>query len=136
LKFSNLIDLAKNPEIYKYLIVGIIGAIIVLLFTFVFTQSLGIFYVLSAIIAFEISQVWGFFANDRWTFSRVKKTSNAFHRFIKYNLFSLISLAIIQFFMITLTTTVGFHYTLSETIGIVIAFCFNFITSKKIAFKN
>jgi len=136
LKIANLIEFVKNPEIYKYLIVGGVGSIIVILFTFVFTQYLGIFYAFSAIIAFEISQVWGFFANDRWTFSKIKKTSKAYKRFIKYNLFSLISLGIIQLFMITLTTQAGFHYTVGESIGIVVAFFFNFITSKRISFKN
>jgi len=136
LKIANLIEFVKNSEIYKYLIVGAVGAIIVILFTVVFTQGFGIYYILSAVIAFEISQIWGFFANDRWTFSKIKKTSKPYIRFIKYNLFSLISLSIIQLFMITLTTQAGFHYTISESIGIVVAFLFNFITSKKISFKN
>ena len=136
MKFSNLFDFVKNPEIYKFLVVGGIGALVVLLFTVVFTQVFGVFYVVSTIIAFEISQVWGFIANDRWTFSKVKKTSHAYKRFIKYNSFSLISLGIIQLFMITLTTQAGFHYTASESIGIVVAFFFNFITSKRISFKN
>jgi len=136
MKFNNLIDLMKNPEIYKFFVVGIIGAISVLLFTILFTQGFGIFYVLSTIIAFEISQVWGFFANDRWTFSKITKNSKAYVRFIKYNLFSLIALGIIQIIMITLTTQVGFHYTISQSVGIIVAFFFNFLMSKKISFKN
>jgi len=136
LNFNNIVDLIKNPEIYKFLIVGIIGAILVLIFTVFFTSYLGIFYVISTTIAFEISQVWGFFANDRWTFSKVKKTSKAYVRFIKYNTFSLIALGIIQLVMIALTTQFGFHYTVGESIGIVVAFFFNFIVSKRISFKN
>jgi len=136
MKFENLIDFVKNPEIYKYLIVGIVGAIIVLLFTVLFTQGFGIHYVVSTIIAFEISQIFGFITNDRWTFSKITKTTKPYIRFIKYNLFSLIALGIIQIIMISLTTQVGLHYTLSQSIGIVVAFSFNFISSKKISFKN
>jgi len=135
LNFSSLSALIKNPEIYKFLIVGIIGAVIVLLFTIFFTQFIGIFYVISTVIAFEISQIWGFFANDRWTFSKIKKMSKMHIRFIKYNLFSLFALGIIQFIMITFTTQIGIHYTISESIGIVVAFFFNFFVSKKISFK-
>jgi len=136
MKFNFLLEIAKDPEIYKYLIVGIVGALIVLLLTIVLTSVFGIFYVISTTIAFEISIVWGFFANDRWTFSKVTKTSKAYFRFIKYNLFSLIALGIIQVVMITLTTQLGFHYALSQSIAIVVAFSFNFITSKKISFRN
>ena len=134
MKFQNLVEFIKNPEIYKFFVVGLIGAIIVLVFTVVFTQIAGIFYVFSTVIAFELSLVWGFFANDKWTFSNIKKTKPIF-RFIKYNIFSLIGLGIIQFIMITLTTQTGIHYTFSQTIGIIAAFFFNFSMSKKISFK-
>ena len=90
LKFNIFEDGIKNSELYKFFIVGFIGAALVLLFTFIFTQFIEIFYVISAAIAFEISQIWGFFANDRWTFSKIKKKSKTHVRFIKYNLFSLI----------------------------------------------
>ena len=135
MKFSNIVESIKNPEIYKFFVVGIIGAIMVLAFTVFFTHFFGIFYVISTAIAFEISQVWGFFANDRWTFSKIKKTSKPYVRFFKYNLFSLIALGIIQLVMVTLTTHVGMHYTASQSIGIVAAFFFNFFVSKKISFK-
>ena len=135
MNFSNLTAFIRTPEIYKFFIVGIIGAGIVLAFTVFFTQFIGIFYVISTIIAFEISQIWGFFGNDRWTFTKIKKMSKTYVRFIKYNLFSLFALGIIQLIMITLTTQVGIHYTISESIGIVVAFVFNFLVSKKISFK-
>ena len=136
MKFNFLLEFAKNPEIYKFLIVGIIGSLLVLFLTIVFTSVFGIFYVISTALAFEISIVLGFFANDRWTFSQVTKTSKAYFRFIKYNLFSLIALGIIQVVMITLTTQFGLHYILSQSIAIAVAFFFNFIMSKKISFRN
>ena len=129
-----MVEFIKNPEIYKFFVVGLIGAIIVLVFTAVFTQIAGIFYVYSTVIAFELSLIWGFFANDKWTFANIKKTKPYF-RFIKYNLFSLIGLGIIQFIMIALTTQIGIHYTFSQAIGIIVAFFFNFSVSKKISFK-
>jgi len=134
MKFQNLVEFIKNPEIYKFFVVGIIGAIILLVFTVIFTQIVGFFYVVSTAIAFEISILWGFFANDRWTFSKVRKKHKPYIRFSKYNLFSLISLGIIQIVMISLVTTFDLHYSLSQAIGIVVAFIFNFTISKKISF--
>ena len=73
----NLFDIFKKPEIYKYFLVGIGGSIIVLVMTFILTSFLEIFYIVSTIIAFEISIIWGYFANDRWTFGKFKKSSKA-----------------------------------------------------------
>ena len=129
-------DVFKKPVIYKFFVVGIGGSLIVLILTFVFTSLFDIFYIVSTIFAFEISLLWGFFANDRWTFGEIKKTSKGLTRFIKYNLFSLISLGIIQMVMISLVNIMNFHYSLSEAIGIVVAFFFNFTVSKNISFKN
>jgi len=132
----NLFDLFKKPEIYKFLLVGIGGSFIVLVITLAFTTIFEIFYVISTIIAFELSLVWGFFANDKWTFDKVKKTSKAYVRFVKYNLFSLISLGIIQVIMISLVTIFEWHYSPSQVIGIIVSFFFNFLASKHISFKN
>ena len=130
------LDIFKQPEIYKFLFVGLIGSLIVLSMTFLLTSIFEIFYIISTIIAFEISLIWGFFANDRWTFDKLKKISKGYVRFVKYNLFSLISLGIIQVVMITLVTLGGIHYSFSQAVGIIIAFFFNFIVSKNISFKN
>jgi len=136
LKFNLILKFIKNPEIYKFFLVGLGGAIIVLGFTWVFTSIFGIHYVISTAISFEFSMVWGFFANDKWTFSIVKKTSKAYLRFIKYNSFSLIGLGIIQAVMVTLTTYFGLHYSISQLIAIIVAFSFNFLMSKKFSFRN
>ena len=134
MNFRQLKEFIKNPEIYKFLSVGIVGAILVFFFTIVFTSVLGIFYVISTAIAFEISILWGFFTNDRWTFSKVRKKHRPYIRFLKYNLFSLIALGIIQIVMISFVTTFDLHYSLSQAIGIAVAFIFNFSMSKKISF--
>ena len=131
-----LFDVLKKPEIYKFFLVGVGGSLIVLILTFVFTSFFEIFYIISTIIAFEISLLWGFYANDKWTFGKIKKTTKGITRFIKYNLFSLISLGIIQVVMISLVNIMSLHYSLSEAIGIIVAFFFNFTVSKHISFKN
>ena len=87
-------------------------------------------------IAFEISLIWGFFINDKWTFGKSKKTSKGYVRFVKYNFFALISLGIIQAVMITLVTVIDLHYSYSQAAGIIVAFFFNFFSSKHISFKN
>lgn len=131
-----MLEFLKKPEIYKFLIVGIISAILVLLLTIIFTSLVGLFYVYSVAVSFEIVLIGAFFAHDKWTFSHVKKTSKTYMRFAKFNLFSLISLGLNEAVLIFFTTQIGFHYIPRESIAITFAFFFNYIISKKISFKN
>jgi len=131
-----MIEFLKKPEIYKFLIIGIISAICVLSLTIIFTSFLGIFYVVSVGIAFEVVLIGAYFAHDRWTFSHVKKTSKSYVRFAKFNLFSVMTLGINWSVLVFLTEIIGIHYIISESIAILIAFCFNYTISKWITFKN
>ncbi len=134
--FKQIIQLIKNPQTIKYILVGFLGSISVLSLTIVFTLFFGLFYAISVVIAFELSLLWGFFVHDRWTFGDVEKTSKPINRFIKYNIFSLTSLGLNELILIPLTSIFGINFIYSEIIAIVVVFFFNFTTSKKIAFKN
>jgi len=136
MNLNSLLAFIKNPEIYKYLTVGILNAILVLALTIIFTSVFGIFYVISAVVSFELSIIVSFFMHDKWTFVNVKKTSKMYLRFIKYNTFSLIGLGINALVLVILTEQVGLHYTISESIAILVAFIFNYTMNKKISFRN
>jgi len=133
---DSLLAFLKNSELYKYLIVGIGNAFLILSLTIIFTSVFEIFYVISAIAAYEISIIVSFFMHDKWTFANVKKTSKMYLRFIKYNTFSLIGLGINALVLAILTDQVGLHYTISESIAILVAFIFNYTMNKKISFRN
>ena len=133
---DSLFAFIKNPEIYKYITVGIINAILILTLTIIFTSVLGIFYVISAVVSYELSIIVSFFMHDKWTFVNVKKTSKMYLRFIKYNTFSLIGLGINALVLAILTEQVGLHYTISESFAILVAFLFNYAMNKKISFRN
>jgi len=133
---DSLFAFIKNPEIYKYITVGIINAILILTLTIIFTSVLGIFYVISAVVSYELSIIVSFFMHDKWTFVNVKKTSKMYLRFIKYNTFSLIGLGINALVLAILTDQVGLHYIISESFAILVAFLFNYTMNKKISFRN
>jgi len=136
MKFNSIKEFIKDPEIYKYVIVGVSNAVFVILLTILFTSVIGVFYLISAIIAYEISIVVSFFMHDKWTFGKVKKTSRSVTRFIKYNTFSLMGLGINSVVLVILTQQFSIHYAISELIAIFVAFTFNYIMNKKISFKN
>ncbi len=131
--FSTLL---KNPQIYKFMIVGIVNAILLLVLTIFFTDYLNIFYLFSSVIAYEITIIFGFIVHEYWTFVKVKKIKKPYVRFLKYNVFYFLGLVIHSGFVFMLTTFFELHYLLSQLIAIAVVFLFNFFTSKKITFKN
>ncbi len=136
MKFNSIFDFLKTPEIYKFVTIGLFNGILVLFLTGILTSYLGIFYVASALISYELSIMSSFFMNDKWTFRNSFKTSKKHTRLIKYNAFSLIGMGLNGLILMILTDFFGFHYLISEGVAILIVFSFNYTTSKKISFKN
>lgn len=136
MNLKSLLIFLKNPEIYKYIIVGSINGILVIVLTVILTSLIGIFYVISVLIAYEVSICVNFFMHDKWTFNNIKKNSKNYIRFIKYNIFSLIGLGINAVVLVFLTDHIRLHYEISEAVAILVTFIFNYIMSKKISFRN
>jgi dolichol-phosphate mannosyltransferase len=136
MKVNIIKEFIKNPEIYEYVVVGLANAGLVLVLIMIFTSGLGIFYLLSAIIAYEISIIVSFFMHDFWTFGKNEKISHRHTRFIRYNISSMIGLGINLISLGILTHYFNIYYVISEFVAIMITFVFNYIISKKISFKN
>ncbi len=126
----------QNPEIFKFISVGILNAVFLIFLLVFFTDFIGLFYILSAIIAYEITIILGFIIHDNWTFKKIIKSSKKKNRFLKYNIFSLLGLGLNSLILFILTENIHIEYYYSEIIAIVIVFIFNFSTSKLISFKK
>ncbi len=133
---NSFFNFVKNPQMYKFLIVGIGIAAFVLSFTIFLTSILHIHYTISVAISIEIAVIWSFFVHDRWTFANVPKTTSTKSRFVKFNLISLAGLGVNEVVLIFFTTQVNLHYSISEAIAIFIAFFFNYFFQKKVSWKN
>ena len=129
-------EIIKNPQMYRFMIVGIGIASFVLGFTIFLTSILEIHYAISVAISIETAVVWSFFIHDKWTFGNVLKTSSKKSRFIKFNLISIAGLAVNEIVLIFFTTQVNLHYTISESLAIFVAFFFNFMLQKRVSWKN
>ncbi len=56
-------------RVFKFAIVGASGTALNLFFTWIFTEDVHLFYVLSAALAIEMSILWAFALNSRITFA-------------------------------------------------------------------
>jgi len=117
----------RISRIVKFSFVGASGVLLILLLTWIFTEHLGLFYLLSAALAMEMSILWTFALNTmitfRYTFKEPNKMISALG---KYQLITLggnlISLALIFYF----TTYLDIFYLVSELAAIIITFGFGY----------
>jgi putative flippase GtrA len=96
---------------------------------------LHIFYAVSVAIVIELTIIWAFFVNDKWTFGNLPKIVPIRIRFVKYNILSLTGLGVNEFVLILLTEKAGINYLESEFIAIIVTFFYNFTVHKKISWK-
>lgn len=121
----------KKSEIVKFVGVGASGAAIIIAVTDALTSLAGYYYVLSAAIGIEASIIWAFILNDRWTFQKTRKSHRWHTRFLRYNLISLVGLAINESLLVLFTEIFGIYYLASEIFAIIFTFAFNYIANVK-----
>lgn len=136
MNFNFLPKILRGKEIYKFIIVGIITGIFLLLVMILFTQIFLIYYLFSVLISYELSLLLGFFLHEYWTFAKIPKIKKIQLRLLKFNTFSLIGLAINTGLILFFVEILQLDYIVSEIIAISIVFIYNYLMSKKITFKK
>jgi dolichol-phosphate mannosyltransferase len=118
--------------ILKFALAGGTGAIIILFLTWIFTQYVGIWYIFSAAIAIEISIIWAFILNTKITFKfKFQNKKEIIKSILKYHCTALGGMTINLVVLYTLTQYVQLYYLLSELLGILVAFGFNYLASTR-----
>lgn len=118
--------------ILKFALAGGTGAIIILFLTWIFTEYIGILYIISAAIAIEISIIWAFILNTKITFKFEFSNKNELIKTIlKYHCTALGGMIINLIILYILTQYAQLYYLLSEFLGILVAFGFNYLASTK-----
>ncbi len=114
------------------MVVGGSGVLVNMGLLALITEVFGLFYLLSAAIAIEVSILNNFLWNEIWTF-RDRRTSvpkSVIARIGKFNLVSLIGLAINMGVLALFTEALGVYYLVSEIFGIMATTAFNFTINK------
>ena len=112
----------------KFGLVGGFGMLVNLGLLWLLTERFGMFYLLSATLAIELSIFSNFILNDLWTFHDrgEKGVKNAFKRFLKFNLVSSPAFPMQLSVMGILKEIFGYYYMIAAFIGIVVVFIWNF----------
>ena len=119
-------------KLIRFAFVGASGAVINLLILWILTDFGHLFYLLSALIAIEISILWNFFFNTKLTFNyKFENMSIFLDSAIKYHMTSFVGILINLSVLLSLTELINMNYIMSEIIAILFAFGANYILSIK-----
>jgi dolichol-phosphate mannosyltransferase len=135
---TSILETKSVRRVISFTIVGAGGAGIILFLTWLGVNLLQLHYVLSAAIGIEISIIWAFILNDRFTFRdkiESPKISHKLFRLLKYHV-SALSGEAINLSVLYILTSIGLFYLSSEAIAILVAFASNFTMSNKWVWRN
>ena len=124
-------------RLLTFALVGTSAAALTLFLTWL-GVNFGLYYLLSAAIAIQLSIVWAFLLHERLTFKDKivsYELSKTLLRFLKYNISSLGGQAI-NLSTLFILTTAGIFYLHSEMVAILVAFIFNYTMSRKWVWKR
>jgi dolichol-phosphate mannosyltransferase len=122
-----------KTQFTKFAIAGIIFAVVNVLILYVLTDFLGIYYIISSIIAFFLGSTGNFLLNKKWTFNE-RMRHDLSRKYIKAMSVNISAVVITIALLFILTEYLDVYYLLSQTIAMVVAFFVNFIGNKKIVF--
>lgn len=129
--FSLMRRKGELTRLLKFMAVGLSGVLVNEGILWLLTEFGGLKYYISSIIAIEASIITNFILNDSFTFAdrRTGKSGSFWKRLLKFNL-TCATGALIQYGILILFTSVfGVNYLISNLIGILVAFFWNYVIS-------
>ena len=131
---KSLLKARFTRRVISFAIVGASGAAIIMSLMWLFVSVYHFNYMASGAVAIELSIIWAFFLNNKFTFrDRIITTSTRidwFRRIAKYNV-SALSGESINLALLFILTSAGLFYLVSEAVAILVVFVFNFAISSK-----
>lgn len=111
-------------RLVRFGLVGIVGFGVNEGLLFVFHGRLLLALWLAQVIAIESAIVCNYLLNDRWTFHHPHP---AFHRFLRFNAVSIVSLVVNILVVQLCTHFTGLHYLKANALGVLLAFGVNYL---------
>ncbi len=114
----------------KFAVVGGSGVIVNLGLLWFLKEVLGIYYLLAAAASIEVSIITNFILNEYWTFRDMRQNDvGILKRGVKFNIVSVVGMAINITVLYLFTDLAGLYYMHSEILGIIAAFLWNYFVN-------
>ena len=113
------LSLLARLRFARFGLVGATGLVVNTLLLAVLTDVVGLFYVISAVIATQGSTLWNFCLTERWVFADREHSRSAANRLALFFLMNNVALAVRGPLLILLTSGLGIHYVVSNVLSLV-----------------
>lgn len=123
-----------HVQMFRYLLVGGTSFIVDFLSLFILTDFFGIYYLISAAIAFILGLIANYFLSVSWVFNK-RKLEN---RHIEFGIFAtigIIGLGFNEIFIWFFTQDLQIYYLISKIFAAIIILFWNFFARKYILFR-
>jgi len=121
-----------NMEFIRFGLVGGTGYIFNFALLFFFTDIAGLYYMISAVIAFVVNSVWNYLLNSKLTF----RMNGGMKGYLRYLMATMITRGIYFALLFILTDLTGLHYLVSSTLAVGFCFLINYGLSRKYVWKK
>ena len=125
-------------KIVRFGLVGLSGIFVNMGLLYALTEIAGLYYLISAAIAIELSIVNNFVWNDVWTFKSARdlRFGRRVQRLASFQAVSVGGLVINMAVLYVLADVAGVYYLVANLIGIFVAFAWNYAVNRHYTWKN
>lgn len=121
-------------QMFRYLFVGGAAFIVDFISLFILTDFFGIYYLISAAIAFILGLIANYFLSIGWVFNK-RKLSKRHIEFGVFALIGIVGLGLNEVFIWFLTEDLQIYYLMSKIFAAVIILFWNFFARKYVLFR-
>jgi len=121
-------------QLFRYTFVGGVAFIVDFSLLFIFTDFFGIYYLISAALAFLLGLTTNYILSIIWVFNK-RTLKNRWLEFGIFSLIGIIGLGFNEFIIWFFTEHVYFHYLQSKIVSTVFVYLWNFFARKFILFR-
>jgi dolichol-phosphate mannosyltransferase len=113
----------------RFAIVGVLGIAVNAVAMVFFTELLGIHYVVSAVLASQVSTIHNFVLSEVWVFRGHDSPRHVLIRYLAFNLLNVVTLFVRVPVLVALTEWAGVHYLVSNLIAIGLTFGIRYLVA-------
>jgi dolichol-phosphate mannosyltransferase len=113
----------------KFALVGIVGIVVNQVALYALTDGLGIHYLVSAVLASQVSTLNNFLLTEFWVFRGREVAGHALFRYVTFNVLNMATLLIRVPVLYLLTDLAGFHYLVSNLFAIGLTFGIRYLVA-------
>lgn len=121
-------------QFLRYIFVGGVAFLVDFGSLYVFTDLLGIFYLISAAVAFILGLITNYFLSISWVFNR-RTLGNKTIEFSVFTIIGIIGLGLNELFIWFFTAELNFYYLISKILAAIIILFWNFFARKITLFR-